>query len=124
MKKPIELIDIINTVTYISKCNIKSKARDSNSVFCRWIYFKIAKKYTKNSLSNISKEVNRGHATVIYGLQNIESVLKKECYTLLYNDILEALGIESEYVKASEVVNTELKTDNAIIINILNIMIF
>tara|TARA_R110000824_G_scaffold45177_3_gene130821 strand:+ start:340 stop:786 length:447 start_codon:yes stop_codon:yes gene_type:complete len=114
-----ELINIINAVTSISHCNIKLKARDSNTVFCRWVYYKVAKKHTRSTLKAIGQEVNRGHDTVLYGLRNIDQVLKDERYRLLYNDTLVSMGIEAEDFGIPQALNVNTTAMSAILVDLL-----
>ena len=50
----------------------KSDKRYPELVMTRNIYFKMAKKYTEYSLTQIGMICNRNHATVLHGLKTIE----------------------------------------------------
>ena len=51
----------------------KSKKRYPELVMTRNIYFKMAKKYTEYSLTQIGMVCDRDHATVLHGLKTIEN---------------------------------------------------
>lgn len=52
--------------------DIGTKKRVSNIVHARWVYFKLARKYTNTSYASIGSVVNRDHATVLHGLKYID----------------------------------------------------
>jgi hypothetical protein len=53
--------------------NILSSSRDHEVVINRWLYYTLAKEYTKYSLREIGEVVGRNHATVIYGIKQFEN---------------------------------------------------
>jgi hypothetical protein len=69
------LVYIKNLIESENNVHISDKSRgDLNSVLHRWIYFKLARvNFPEISLNKIGSIVNRHHATVIYGLQQIEN---------------------------------------------------
>lgn len=74
--------------------NLKSNLRTRECVQARFIYFKLAKTFCRySSLSAIGREVNRDHATVLYGLSKYDSEAKydvymDDVYNKLYNNIV------------------------------------
>ena len=82
------LVDLVQKEFNI--LDISSKKRGRDRVHARWIYFKLARTYTRHSYSLIGKTVNRDHATVLHGLKYIDVDMKdKRFYYLLeiYNKI-------------------------------------
>lgn len=68
-----EDLHIIKNIVMDSGVNILSSSRDHEVVINRWLYYTLAKEYTKYSLREIGEVVGRNHATVIYGLKQFEN---------------------------------------------------
>jgi hypothetical protein len=68
-----EDLHIIKKIVMDSGVNILSSSRDHEVVINRWLYYTLAKEYTKYSLREIGEVVGRNHATVIYGLKQFEN---------------------------------------------------
>ena len=60
------------------KLDLTNKSRKTNYVFGRWLAFKLTRKLTSYSLSNIGKLYNADHSTVLYGLKQFD---------IMYNQI-------------------------------------
>jgi len=103
---------ILNTVNKNTNLNISVKGRDQEIAFSRFIYFALCKKLTHLSLHKIGRLVNRDHSTVIYGLSQIENILKYNSkYSILYNRCLIDLGFEAENFEIDFELNKLLKED-------------
>lgn len=76
--------------------DISSKSRRQDLTYGRFMYFKIAREHTKNSLENIAAFVNRDHSTACYGIQKFNELIEynKECEHLkkTYDDVNEFLN--------------------------------
>jgi hypothetical protein len=101
------LPDIVNAVGTVTGASLKSKIRDEHTVFSRWIYFKIARTLAFKSLNKIGREVNRDHATVVYGLKEVDLVLKDPKYNYYYNKTLQDLGLQPKETNVLEVLEIE-----------------
>ena len=100
------LEDIINGITKRSGFTLeqlRSKCRDQELVKCRYFFFKRARTKTKQSLSVIGRMVNRDHATVLHGIDKVDTELLP--HTTL---MIEYLKFWDEY-QESEVVKPEVK---------------
>lgn len=84
---------ILKTVNEVSEINITEKSRNQHAVWCRWIYFHITEKYTGAGPSFIARQINKNHATVIHGLNNINEILKIEKYKKIHETVLEKLNL-------------------------------
>lgn len=74
--KPNEIIKKINDLLEI---NIESTSRHKETVYARFIYFKLCKELEMPySLAKIGYYVNRNHATVMHGLKQYEILLSYE----------------------------------------------
>lgn len=83
--KFIELSDLKIVVDNFFGFDISTKKRDREFVYARVVYFVICRDLTKSkqiSLSQIGKEVNRDHATVLYGFSVWDDHLHKDDYYL------------------------------------------
>ena len=58
--------------------DLTNKSRKTNYVFGRWLAFKLTRKLTSYSLSNIGRLYNADHSTVLYGLKQFD---------IMYNQI-------------------------------------
>lgn len=84
--------EIKEMVNMMSNQDITINTRKRHIVYLRWIYFKVAKVVTNNSLDVIGQEVNRDHSSVIHGLNNVEMILKEQYYNDLYLKILDKIN--------------------------------
>ena len=57
--------------------DLTSKSRKKEYVFGRWLAFKLTRKLTGYSLSNIGKLYNTDHSTVVYGLKQFDILYKQ-----------------------------------------------
>ncbi len=73
------ILDVVADYYDVKKADIKSSTRSKKVVRARQVVMYIAKEYTSESLDKIGKEAaNRNHATVIYSIKSIESLLKTD----------------------------------------------
>jgi len=79
-KVDIKLIsDIVANYYDVKKVDIKSSIRSKKVVRARQVIMYLAKELTSESLDKIGKDAaNRNHATVIYAIKSIESLLKTD----------------------------------------------
>ena len=64
---------------------IKAKGRTRTNANARFYYFYLAKRYTEYSLASIGAVVGKDHATVIYGIRQINNFIgcdKEVCRTI------------------------------------------
>lgn len=114
--------EILKAVNEISEVNITTKSRKRHVVWCRWIYFEITEKYTGAGPTFIGKQVNKDHATVIYGLNNINEVLKIKKYKKIHETVLAKLKLIPPKLDVSEFEINEY--DHAIVdLDALNIIV-
>ena len=57
---------------------IDAKTRKAKYVRARWVYFYLCRTYTCLSYSDIGKSIGMDHASVMYGIKEIENVLRFE----------------------------------------------
>ena len=70
--------------------DITRKTRQRKYIEARFIYFKLAKKFTEMSLVQIAKTTKQNHATVLHGIKTLENLMEidkrlKFNYKLLEN---------------------------------------
>jgi hypothetical protein len=83
--RPDKIKEIINERTNI---NIDTPTRRRDHVYARAIYFKLCRDLTPLRLHEIAKTVDKNHATVLHGLNNIFPLLKQ------YDDPLYNIYVE------------------------------
>ena len=71
-----ELKQIIKLVNKHFKCDITQNKRDRELVMARAVYFWLAKNVCKISMKKIGAAVGRDHASVLYGLANLDNWLR------------------------------------------------
>jgi len=84
--------DVINEILNI---DISEKTRLRGYSDARAIYYVLCRKYTTYSLEEIGKQVNRHHASVLHGINNVFPVINKSLYTVLNSRFREI--IKEEY---------------------------
>jgi chromosomal replication initiator protein len=73
------ITDVVSNFYDVKKSDIKSSIRSKKVVRARQVIMYLAKELTSESLDKIGKEsANRNHATVIYAIKSIESLLKTD----------------------------------------------
>lgn len=68
-----ELKQIIKLVNKHFNCDIRQNKRDRELVMARAVYFWLAKNVCKISMKKIGAAVGRDHASVLYGLANLDN---------------------------------------------------
>lgn len=71
MSKKLDIIRReVEFITYIRDISVKN--RKFENVQARWLYYKLAKEFTDESLQKIGSQINKNHATVVHGLKVFE----------------------------------------------------
>ena len=70
------ILSIVSQVVAIPSDIITSKSRKLHLIIARNIYYNLARDYTRCSLNDIGKMVNRNHATVLHGIFRINQDLE------------------------------------------------
>lgn len=68
----ITLKDLVKITNKICGIRIEDKSRKRYYVFCRTLYYGLARTYTTHCLSDIGKEIRKDHSTVLFALKNLE----------------------------------------------------
>lgn len=71
-----ELKQIIKLVNKHFNCDIRQNKRDRELVMARAVYFWLAKNVCKISMKKIGAAVGRDHASVLYGLANLDNWIR------------------------------------------------
>ena len=108
-----ELEIIESIVNRVTRLEIRQKTRVLDYVKARMIYYKIAVKITKISITSIGKFIDFDHATVLYNLKNFDrDIMLDERYNAMYQKcLLDASRIVSDY----DIDHNELKTVQALL---------
>lgn len=70
------------TENYFKIRNLRTKTRNKEIVFYRYVAFYLAKNYTKKSLEEIGRVIgDKDHATVLHGLKYIEKYQTEKTHT-------------------------------------------
>ena len=99
---------IADKIIEVTGLDIRSRSRNPKIVQSRWVYTKLCKSFLNDSLTNIGREVNLNHATVIHNLKNIDNPYKFDlnCQNLFNN-------LSSEIIREFKIVAPkEIKTDS------------
>ena len=88
-KKEVTLKYIINSVIKYSGFDITMKKKNDNLVLLRQVYYKLARKHTKETHSKIGAEVGKNYATVLHALSTVDKDLK--AYPM-YNDLYKKIN--------------------------------
>lgn len=86
---------LVTNYTGITMEEISGKLRTSSIVLARMAFCYLARKYVPNiSLSEIGRQINRDHTTIIHALDKIETYIKERSNKIIYKieDIEDALG--------------------------------
>ena len=81
-----EIIDFINAEL---KIDITKKKKTNQYVFARTVYYKLAKELTNLPLSEIGRQVNKDHCSVLHNLKNFEEVVKRKELKKIYDTFKE-----------------------------------
>ena len=73
-----------------------SKTKTQSKVFERAIYYKLSKEFTKSSLSEIGRRINKDHATVLHGLKIFKKDIKQSKQFSSYKKLYENLKQKCE----------------------------
>ena len=73
--RKMELSQIRELVESEFKIDISQVTRIREVVYVRNLYYKLARDYTSFGYSDIGKEINKNHATVIHGVKTMEEVV-------------------------------------------------
>lgn len=108
----IELKRIINDVFYIE---LDSKNRKRGTVDARKVYSKILKE-AGYSYELIGKTINKDHATVLYYIKNLDSIL-------MYDKILrdKYIACKNSFIKETESVSEQIKKDIDIYVTVVRL---
>lgn len=81
-----EIIDFINTELNI---DITKKKKTNQYVFARTLYYKLAKELTNLPISEIGRQVNKDHCSVLHNLRNFDEVIKRKELKKIYDIVRE-----------------------------------
>jgi len=90
---------IKDTINEILGIDIGKKTRLRSYSDARSIYYVLCRKYTTYSLDEIGKQVNRHHASVLHGINNVFPVINKVLYTILNSRFKEIIKKQYTYEK-------------------------
>jgi len=68
--------------------DITNNTRDRRHVYARAVYYKLCRELTKMKLHEIASTVNRNHASVLHGINNVFKIIKE------YNDPMYEIYID------------------------------
>jgi len=96
-----EIIDFINSEL---KIDIRKKKKTNEYVFARTVYYKLAKELTNLPISEIGRQVNKDHCSVLHNLKNFEEVVKRKELKKIY-DTFKEFPIKEDRVTYTEALN-------------------
>ena len=125
------LQDIRKIVEESCEVNLSKRSRKREYVYARWIFYRIAKDNTTKILSQIGREINKCHATVIYGLREFNKVvetdskLKELYYVCLFvinnkKELNTPVSVEEYLKRKIKHYKLEIQQKDNIIINVNN----
>jgi len=83
------------------KVSLKKKTRARDICYARAVYYKLAKRYTVQSLSSIGKLVGRDHATVLHGLKLFdEAIMYSEPLKIVYDSF--SINVENKNLEDAD----------------------
>jgi hypothetical protein len=83
------------------KVSLKKKTRTRDMAYARAVYYKLAKRYTVQSLTAIGKLVDRDHATVLHGLKLFdEAVMYSEPLKVVYDSF--SVNVENKNLEDAD----------------------
>ena len=90
------------------KVSLKKKTRARDMCYARAVYYKLAKRYTVQSLSSIGKLVGRDHATVLHGLKLFdEAVMYSEPLKIVYDSF--SINVENKNLEDADSYMLDIK---------------
>lgn len=104
-----EIIDFINTELNI---DITKKKKTNEYVFARTVYYKLAKELTNLPISEIGRQVNKDHCSVLHNLRNFDEVIKRKELKKIY-DIVKEFPLQEKRTTYTQALiqNEQLKAD-------------
>ncbi len=100
--------DIMKAVEKEYKINISVSSRSADYVEARAIYYELCRRYLGTKYAELSKSVNRNHATVLHALKEFPYMMRySEGMKLKYYKIREVL--DAKYNKLRKITLEELK---------------
>jgi chromosomal replication initiator protein len=81
-----ELISVVSTYYNLNNKDLTGKSRKQHIANARQVYFYLARKHTNKTLSQIGSQVNRDHATALYGIRMISNL--KEIYSETNDELI------------------------------------
>jgi hypothetical protein len=96
-----EIIDFINAEL---KIDIRKKKKTNQYVFARTVYYKLAKELTNLPISEIGRQVNKDHCSVLHNLKNFDEVVKRKELKKIY-DTFKEFPIHEDRVTYTEALN-------------------
>ena len=98
---PVQLETIKDYIEANIKVSLKKKTRARDMCYARAVYYKLAKRYTVQSLSSIGKLVGRDHATVLHGLKLFdEAVMYSEPLKIVYDSF--SINVENKNLEDAD----------------------
>ena len=83
------------------RVSLKKKTRARDMCYARAVYYKLAKRYTVQSLSSIGKLVGRDHATVLHGLKLFdEAIMYSEPLKIVYDSF--SINVENKNLEDAD----------------------
>lgn len=83
------------------KVSLKKKTRAKDMCYARAVYYKLAKRYTVQSLTSIGKLVGRDHATVLHGLKLFdEAIMYSEPLKVVYDSF--SINVENKNLEDAD----------------------
>lgn len=83
------------------KVSLKKKTRARDMCYARAVYYKLAKRYTVQSLTSIGKLVGRDHATVLHGLKLFdEAIMYSEPLKVVYDSF--SINVENKNLEDAD----------------------
>jgi hypothetical protein len=104
-----EIIDFINTELNI---DIRKKKKTNEYVFARTVYYKLAKELTNLPISEIGRQVNKDHCSVLHNLRNFDEVIKRKELKKIY-DIVREFPLQEKRTTYTQALiqNEQLKSE-------------
>lgn len=66
--------------------DITKQSKRQDVVFRRWIYYKVARELTEDTLAKIGGKCKQDHATVVHGLRRFKyDIMTDDLYVRMYN---------------------------------------
>ena len=103
---------IADEVIKNSGFNIRMQKREAHLILLRQVYYKLARKHTLETFTNIGKEVKVHYSSVMYGFNKADRDLKRvPLYKTLYNSIESKITGLKEDLEDNKNIVVNFKTD-------------